>query len=282
MSVLYNELNRLEEKEQKQAQPLQGLAKGKLDLDLPEEIVNDFYDLKEYIRISSRRSSRRTLAFASPTDATSSAMIAAYVGYLLSGASMRSQRAKTVTPIGKDKSVSAKSDQSFFKEGFKQEFSEKHDVQNTETENLTRVLIVDTNMHHPSVHSYLNMKVTEGLGDILEQDFQWRRMIKKVAGSKLDVMTAGSANTPAAELLSSDDFVGLINELQKSYRYVLFSAPPVLCHSEALSITALADGTVMVVQAGMTRWEEAQMAKRKLLTAHANLLGVVLDRQKNK
>jgi hypothetical protein len=32
----------------------------------------------------------------------------------------------------------------------------------------------------------------------------------------------------------------------------------------------------------MTRWEEAQMAKRKLLTAHANLLGVVLNKQKNK
>ncbi len=282
MSVLYNELNRLEEKEQKQAQPLQGPAKGKLDIDLPEEIVNDFYDLKEYIRISSRRSSRRTLAFASPTDATSSAMIAAYVGYLLSGASMRSQKAKMVTPIGKDNSVSAKSDQSFFKEGFKREISENHGAQNIETENLTRVLIIDMNMHQPSVHRYFNMKVTEGLGDILEQDFQWRRMIKSVAGSKLDVMTAGSANTPAAELLSSDGFVGLINELQKSYRYVLFCAPPVLRHSEALSIAALADGTVMVVQAGMTRWEEAQMAKRKLLTAHANLLGVVLNKQKNK
>jgi len=34
------------------------------------------------------------------------------------------------------------------------------------------------------------------------------------------------------------------------------------------------------VRAGQTRWEVAQNAKRRLVSAHANLLGVALNRRK--
>ncbi len=279
MSVLYNELNRLEEKEQKQDQLLHGLAKGKLDLNLPKEIMNDFYDLKEYIRISSRRSSRRSLAFISPRQSKSSAMISTYVGYLLSGASPRSMNARSIAPSDQnDTRKSQRQDHSFFKEGFEQDVSKKDADENLET--LSGVLLIDTNLHQPEIHNYLNMSVTDGLADILERDFQWQRLVKNVSGTEFDVITAGRAKAPAVELLTSDNFLDLVRSVQKKYRYVLFNAPPVLNFSEALSIAALADGTVMVVQAGITRWEEAQVAKRKLLTAHANLLGVVLDKQK--
>lgn len=279
MSVLYNELNRLEEKEQKQDQLLHGLAKGKLDLNLPKEIMNDFYDLKEYIRISSRRSSRRSLAFISPRQSKSSAMISTYVGYLLSGASPRSMNARSIAPSDQnDTRKSQRQDHSFFKEGFEQDVTKKDADENLET--LSGVLLIDTNLHQPEIHNYLNMSVTDGLADILERDFQWQRLVKNVNGTEFDVITAGRAKAPAVELLTSDNFLDLVRSVQKKYRYVLFNAPPVLNFSEALSIAALADGTVMVVQAGITRWEEAQVAKRKLLTAHANLLGVVLDKQK--
>ncbi|OPZ68421.1 MAG: Tyrosine-protein kinase YwqD [bacterium ADurb.Bin478] len=61
---------------------------------------------------------------------------------------------------------------------------------------------------------------------------------------------------------------------------MLIDTPAVLNYVDSLSVTAVVDGVILVVRAGQTRWEMAQNAKRKLLTAHATLLGVALNRRK--
>jgi capsular exopolysaccharide synthesis family protein len=142
------------------------------------------------------------------------------------------------------------------------------------------ILLVDANLHQPSLHQFFGLSNEKGLGEIVEHKLDWRQYVIPIKDSHLKVITAGKADVISAELFGSDEFKTLVDEWRKEYRYVIFDSPPVLTSVEALSLSSLADGVILVVRAGKTRWEIAQNAKRKLATVGSNLLGVALNRQK--
>ena len=58
MSVLFNTLEKLDEKEGRTPpwnKAVEPSSSGLFALDLPKEMLNDFYDLREYIRIANMR-----------------------------------------------------------------------------------------------------------------------------------------------------------------------------------------------------------------------------------
>ena len=69
-----------------------------------------------------------------------------------------------------------------------------------------------------------------------------------------------------------------LNKLYEQFDYVLVDAPPIVAVTDAAVLASRVDGVVMVLDAGSVRPEMAQQAKMLLTAAHANLLGVVLNR----
>lgn len=283
MSVVHDMLRNVEEKEQVRTTPWAPRSAGKGGLfvfDLPNEILNDFYDLKEYIRIANMQGGMRVLSIASASAGEGSSTIATYLSFLMSGGVAQRFEQKLQA---QEKKAEVKEQGSLFGDEITHLSEQDETVEDDDTDNINPnedILLVDGNLHNPSIHRYFGLEAGHGLADIITKKLDWRKVAQPVHESRLRIITAGRSSVSPIELISSDEFVRLVAEWRDAFKYVIFDSPPVLQYVDSMSLASIVDGVVLVVKAGQTRWEMAQHAKRKLATAQANLLGVALNRQK--
>jgi len=299
MSLVHDMLTTVEEKDHAIPAPWAEKPKtraGLFVLDLPNEILNDFYDLKEHIRIANMRDDICSLSIANTMQGEGSSTIATYLAFLMAGGVVTKLYKKTpagsVDEDAKNLHAIPESDK-MFTSSFKalntgmatskdvfRNWQNDVDSRYMKMDNSDCILLVDANMHRPSIHRFFGIDVENGLAEIIERNADWNEMTKPVRDSNLKLITAGVSDRNPVDLLGSDRFKELVDEWKSQFRYVIFDSPAVLNYVEALSLAAVVDGVVLVVRAGQTRWDIAQSAKQKLTTAHANLLGVTLNRRK--
>ncbi len=294
MSVVHDMLHHAEGKKVVESSPWAAgsrpAKRGLFVFDLPNEILNDFYDLKEYVRIANLRGQMRVLSMASSVAGEGSSTIATYLAFLMSGGVAHKIEESIDNPQPEE--IHEEDRKPDTDKIFTTEFSalskkkvddsalEEAQEKKSQKEEPRDILLVDANFHQPGLNRFFGLQPEDGLAEIIEGKLDWRQFAKPVHESNLQIITAGRPSKNPAELLSSETFLHLVKEWRDHFRYVIFDSPPVLSYVDALSLATVVDGVVLVVWAGHTRWEVAQNAKRKLATAHSNLLGVALNRRK--
>ncbi len=147
-----------------------------------------------------------------------------------------------------------------------------------------KVLLVDADVHLPSVHTKLKIKNDEGIMNILSGISTFEESVKQY-NSKLDILTTGSIPQNATELFSIPAFDALLEELNEKYDYIIFDTPPANLLSDSLVIAQKCGGIVFVVRAGITTNEMLRRAVASSEQLDINILGVILngsDYNKNK
>lgn len=283
MSVVHELLSEIEEKETSTS-PWMGEnsnpRKGLFVFDLPNEILNDFYDLKEYIRIANQRGKMRVLSIASSLMGEGSTTIAAYLAFLMTGKISRGVKNMRLVHTEDTANGTNRVFTEDFQSAYARETQKPVEKSETTSDDPYEILLIDANLHKPNLHNLFNVDVENGLAEILEHQLDWQQFIRPVEDSNLRLLTAGNTEMIPTELLGSEYFRGLVQQWREQFRYIIFDSPPVLSHADALSLATICDGVVLVVRAGQTRWEIAQSAKRKLSAARANVLGVALNRRR--
>lgn len=139
------------------------------------------------------------------------------------------------------------------------------------------VLLVDADLKRPSVHKYLGLAPEYGLTDYLAGRKELSDILIKTGLGKLVFLPAGKSPQNTAEVLSSDRMKNLIQELKRRYRdrYVIFDTSPLLVASDALPLSDVMDGVILVIQATRTTPETA--ARALSLLNGANILGAVFN-----
>jgi capsular exopolysaccharide synthesis family protein len=94
----------------------------------------------------------------------------------------------------------------------------------------------------------------------------------------LCVVPAGPLPPNPAELLAGSKLISLLTVAAEGYDQVVIDGPPVLGLADAPILANASAGTLMVVEAGKTRIQAAQMAVKRLLVARARIIGVVLSK----
>jgi Mrp family chromosome partitioning ATPase len=69
----------------------------------------------------------------------------------------------------------------------------------------------------------------------------------------------------------------LIQDLRSKYAYVIFDSPPVLAVTDAIVLSAQADGVVLCVHGGSTPRELVQRSAERLRQANIPVLGAILN-----
>ena len=141
------------------------------------------------------------------------------------------------------------------------------------------VLLVDCDFTGQDIHRYLGIESRFSLIDYFLDNLPLNQMIIWPGIDKLTLISGDRTVYDSSELLSSDMMESLVKEMGERYddRYVFFDAPPVLEHSEAISLAPMMDGIIMVVEAGKTPKRDVQKAISML--PHDKLLGFVLNKQ---
>lgn len=144
------------------------------------------------------------------------------------------------------------------------------------------VLLIDADLHHPCVETYLGMPLRQGLSEVLSGKLPIDRAIRQTSATGVSVMGAGEPPPNPTELLGSDRMRSILNRLKQSYSYVLIDTPAGLNISDASLLGAMADGVLMVVRLGETPRQYVQQTLNMLEGLGGNILGTCLTGAKVK
>lgn len=80
-----------------------------------------------------------------------------------------------------------------------------------------------------------------------------------------------------ADLLSSHKLTEAIAELRKKFKFIVLDSPPVMAATDAVIVSAQADGVLLVVRSGETPKEAFTRTRDLLVSVKCHLLGVILN-----
>jgi capsular exopolysaccharide synthesis family protein len=159
------------------------------------------------------------------------------------------------------------------------------------------VLLIDADLRRPMQHKLFGVSGAYGLaellialeghgrsngkGELIESVIQKypEEVIQKIGLTRLRLIVAGS-NLAATGLLGSDTMKVLLETVSRHVDYVIIDSPALLAVADALMLSTQVDGVVVVASTGSTPRKELEQTLRRLGDVHANVVGVVLNRQK--
>ena len=144
------------------------------------------------------------------------------------------------------------------------------------------VLLVDCDLHKPTVHSMFGLENNKGLSTYLTQGESLSSLMTKTFLQKLTVLTGGPPPANPSELISSEQMRQLINEVEARYddRFILLDAPPPLITSETNALAKHVEGVLVVVKHGYTQKDQLQNIID--IYGREKILGVVYNFAKDK
>ena len=143
-----------------------------------------------------------------------------------------------------------------------------------------RTLLIDSDLRKPGIRRALSMPIGKetGLSSYLAGVSTLDEIVyPHPAISNLATMTTGPIPPSPADLLSSHRMRDAISDLRRRFKFIVIDSPPVMAATDAVIVSSLTDGVLLVVRSGQTP-KEAFTRTRDLLSAvKSRILGVVLN-----
>lgn len=139
-----------------------------------------------------------------------------------------------------------------------------------------KVLVIDGDLRKPHIHEVLDISNERGLSDILAGFCKREEVIKRVEEQGIDAIPTGQIPPNPAELLSRDQMKNLLYELSKVYDYIFIDTPPVNLVSDAIILSSMVSGMILVAKQGKSDYRDIDEAIKKLAFVNAKVLGVIL------
>ena len=141
-----------------------------------------------------------------------------------------------------------------------------------------QVIVVDADLRKPRVNEIFNGEDGMGLSNYLSGHTELESVIRKTEIPNLFYIAAGPLPPNPSELIGSNLFKGMLESLGEQFDHIVIDSPPVLGFADAIILSTIVDGVILVVSGGKTPRETLQHAKEILHQVNAKILGVVINR----
>ena len=139
-----------------------------------------------------------------------------------------------------------------------------------------RVLVIDADMHRPSLEQYLGLPRRQGLTELLRGTCPIDRALRQTSANNVWILGSGELPQNPSELLGSERMKTLIAQFKQRFSYILIDTPEALTISDASLLAARADGVLLVVRLGSTPRHLVEQAHNLLEALGGNVLGTCL------
>lgn len=141
-----------------------------------------------------------------------------------------------------------------------------------------KVLIVDAGFSADGLTREMGLESHPGLLDVDgSTDLDRLCLVERRRGFSL--MPRGSdADQPEQKLYQKLEVV--LARLKEKFRFILIVSDSVYSNSNAVEISPLVDGVVLVLEAEKTRWEVAGAARRRLEQSGGTVVGCIFNNRK--
>lgn len=140
------------------------------------------------------------------------------------------------------------------------------------------VILIDADMRRPTLHAFFGHSRAPGLSELLTRQCKLKDALQPTSTPNLDLIAGGQTPADPDVLLGSDTMRELIETLKSKLDMILIDTPAYLAVADAVALTMLVDGVILVVSRGDVRRKDILEIRRELTATNANLLGVVINR----
>lgn len=138
-----------------------------------------------------------------------------------------------------------------------------------------RVLLADFDFRRPAVDKTFQIDCSPGITDFLQGKARVSDILRRIADTRLYIMTAGESVMNPLELLNLKECKALIQALRDHFDWVILDSPPLLFAADGNLLATMCDGTILVVRIGSTTFDSVTRALQSL--CENNVLGTVVN-----
>lgn len=140
-----------------------------------------------------------------------------------------------------------------------------------------RVLLIDTDMRRPRLHASTGVPRGLGLSNLILGDQSYEDVIKTTQVPNLFVLPCGPLPPNPAELLMTKRFETVLQELASRFDRVVLDSPPLQAVTDAVVLSKLVDGVILVVRSGKTLRDEIRRSARQIRDVGGSIFGVIVN-----
>ncbi len=145
-------------------------------------------------------------------------------------------------------------------------------------EEKKRILLIDADLRIPSIAKKMQIKNTPGLTNMLiDKELQRITTYRSGILENWEIIPSGDIPPNPSELLGSEKMEKFLERLRKYYDYIIIDLPPVNVVTDALAISKLLSGMVLVIREHYTDKSELRNCVRQLELSDVNVLGCVMN-----
>lgn len=139
-----------------------------------------------------------------------------------------------------------------------------------------RTLLIDADLRRPRIHKLFHLDRAAGLSSVIQGGASLESAIQAAGIDNLWCVPSGTPPSNPSELLTSQSFQDLLDELKRRYDFLIVDTPPLLAVTDPGVVAARVDGVLLVVRNTRNAKQDATWASEVLKGLGANTLGIVV------
>jgi len=140
-----------------------------------------------------------------------------------------------------------------------------------------KVLLIDADMRRGYMHKYFNIEVKPGLAEYLSNLANLNQVIHQTDVPGLSVITRGKNPTNPSEMLGSEQFKLLLEQLSQQYDHIIIDTPPILAVTDGIIISQYAGVNLLVARYAKSQMKELELSLNRFEQANVKVNGFTLN-----
>lgn len=143
-----------------------------------------------------------------------------------------------------------------------------------------KVILIDCDLRLPTIAQKFGITSVPGLSNYLSGGLSDIPIVH-VEEKGIDIIPSGNIPPDSTTLISSHEFIELIEELKQRYDYIVFDFPPICIVSDAVLLSDTIDGYLIVVRHEKSEIQMIETTIRQMRMTNAKILGFAYNGKNN-
>ena len=140
-----------------------------------------------------------------------------------------------------------------------------------------KVLLIDADLRRGYLHKYFNLETQPGLTELLTDQATLTQVTHSTEVPNLSFISRGKSPSNPSELLSSQKFQTLLQELSQQYDHIILDTPPILAVTDGIIISQYTGVNLIVARHAKTQMKELELTLNRFEQAGAKVNGFILN-----